>query len=62
MPEQNVIAVPGRTVNIEDGKEATPPSQEAYTSSIPFDQLKHLLSDKPLRRPNRTKPIEPPSK
>lgn len=23
---------------------------------VPFERVKHLLSDKPLRRPNRTRP------
>lgn len=28
------------------------------TSNPPFEQIKHLLSDRPLRRPNRTKPLD----
>jgi hypothetical protein len=60
MPEQNVIAVPGHAVNIEDGKEARPQVLDAFTTIVPFDQVRHLLSDKPLRRPNRTRPIEQP--
>jgi hypothetical protein len=30
-----------------------------FTALGNFDSIKHLLSDKPLQRPNRTRPVEP---
>lgn len=58
--EQETIAVPGEMMI--NGKETAPQNQTAFSSMIPFDKVKQHLSDKPLRRPNRTRPIEQPKK
>jgi len=34
------------------------PEKPVATTLMPYDEIKHLLSNKPLRRPNRTKSIK----
>jgi hypothetical protein len=43
------------TVGASQNAHATPTSG---TGLPPFAAVKHLLSDKPLRRPNRTRPLD----
>ena len=59
--KEKPVAVPGEMRIVEGGKETKPVVQSAFSSQIPFDQAKQHLSDKPLRRPNRTRPIDPPA-
>jgi len=43
------------------GSAQRPGTSKAITAStgiLAFEKIKHLLSDKPLRRPNRAKPID----
>ncbi len=58
--QQNVITAPGINAEIGEGHgHMTPPYQVVTASgAVSFDSIKHLLSDKPNRRPNRTRPVE----
>ena len=58
--DQNVRRVPGEscmmTMRTQPRADASPAATTA-AMAIRFNQVKHLLSDKPLRRPNRTRPL-----
>jgi hypothetical protein len=45
-------------VSMAAAAESAPASQQSV--AVPFDDVKHLLSKRPLRRPNRTKPVDRP--
>jgi hypothetical protein len=56
---QNAIEKPGETCRVEvQGKVMTAQAVTAGSYSADFYKVKHLLSDKPLRRPSRTRPLE----
>jgi hypothetical protein len=56
--QNNFATIPDRTLNlkIEIGGGAAR-SESAHTVVASFDSVKHLLSDKPLRRPPRSRPL-----
>lgn len=51
--------LPGKSVNfgISLPKDSSGEKNIAKSAVLPFEQVKHLLSEKPLRRPNRTRPL-----
>lgn len=54
-----VVDIPGTAYFIELQSSQTPAqSRTIVTGKMQFDSIKHLLSSKPLRRPNRTRPID----
>jgi hypothetical protein len=57
--EQNTVTVPGISIIVgqppDFTKAATFPTQSAILN---FDAVKHLLSNRPLRHPNRRRPIK----
>ena len=60
MQNPKIIEAPGTTVDLV---EMTRPCNAAFVSNtrmatalLPFKVVKHLLSDRPLRRPNRAAP------
>lgn len=59
--KNNTITRPGRDLGIVEilppkgARQATPTVGSAV---LDFDKMKNLLSDKPLRRPNRTRPLD----
>ncbi len=52
---ENTVTLPGPSVSVESGQQ--PPATAANLTfgavAVPFEQVKHLLSDKPLRPPVR---------
>ena len=58
-PNPNIIEVPGDTVEVVEVRTginaAFVQNCEAVTALPPFDAIKNLLSDKPLRKPNRAR-------
>lgn len=57
----NVVEVPGESMvigftGLSANISSRPPTSASTVPS--FDAIKHLLSSKPLRRPNRTRPID----
>jgi hypothetical protein len=61
MSEQEHNTVTGPGIGVTVGKPEAPPDQSATTTAPApgsLEAVKHLLSEKPLRRPNRTRPIE----
>lgn len=57
---QAIIEAPGETCILA---QPTVPEQVvtaniAHSVALPFEKVKHLLSDRPLRRPNRNKPLD----
>lgn len=57
----NTQTVPGIAVTV--GKAEIPAGPTTTSSTmVPFGAVTHLLSDKPLRRPNRTKPLKTKTK
>jgi hypothetical protein len=59
----NTITAPGVSATVR-GEERVSESQTGVTVSamVELDKVEHLLSDKPLRRPNRTRPLERPKR
>lgn len=59
-PTQETITVPGIHVGMkfQIGQPVQPVASTTVTGRITFEQIKSLLTTKPLRRPNRTKPIK----
>jgi hypothetical protein len=57
--ERPVRTIPGKAVFIKVSHPIVPGKAPCTTSTIlaSFDSVKHLLSNKPLRRPNRTRPL-----
>ena len=61
--EKNTVTRPGKSLSIPEG---TPPDDDAqinltsHTTIADFDQIEHLLSEKPLRKPNRQDFIDLP--
>jgi hypothetical protein len=59
--DSNLIEAPGQVAELTPEPIRPTPTASATVSAVsvgvPFDQVKHLLSEKPLRRPNRSKPI-----
>lgn len=58
--EAHAIELPGEsqsvTVTMPAGEDV--PNTTVGSVVLPFDAVKSLLSSKPLRRPNRTKPAQ----
>ncbi len=58
--DNNVRTEPG--IGIEIGNEEIPSTKTTLvitgTNTLSFENVKHLLSDKPLRRPSRVRPID----
>ena len=62
--EQKTITLPGKPVSMAVRGSLPMTSRVPVTSGTSlctFDAVKNLLSDKPLRRPNRTRPIDAPA-
>lgn len=62
-PATDIVTRPGETIvvgqqNPQLTGDTAPSIETNRTSMAPFSKMKHLLSDRPLRRPNRTRPIE----
>jgi len=58
--EQSIITAPGINAEIGEGHGHMTPPYQVFTVSgaVSFDSIKHLLSDRPIRRPNRSRPVE----
>lgn len=59
--DQNVVRAPGQMVytNISMApRQGVSVGTPGTTIATSFDQIKHLLSAKPLHRPSRTRPLE----
>lgn len=57
-PTQPYEQVSARTVRLTVSMAPSPASTTPPQSlSVPFNEVKQLLSGKPLRRPNRNKPV-----
>ncbi len=56
---QTCRTIPGRSLLIKINQPVTADTASTATATIlaSFGTIKHMLSDKPLRRPNRTKPL-----
>ncbi len=56
--ETGTVTAPG--VNVEIGEQHMVETPQATSSSalVSFESVKHLFSDKPLRRPSRTRPLD----
>ena len=60
-PANEPITSPGVSLSVKAG---VPVPRDAKinlataTTLTPFDEAKHLLSGKPLRRPNRSRPLK----
>lgn len=52
--------LPGTRLDFPDAKVKSSGKARAISVSlnVPFEQIKDTLSSRPLRRPNRTKPLE----
>ncbi len=62
--KQDAVGIPGKPFLL--AMQGPPPatsrvSTTAFTALCDFESVKDLLSDKPLRRPNRTRPIDDPA-
>jgi hypothetical protein len=58
-PDQDTTTVPGDSFSIRtQTKSASEHSQTQATTATDLDADESLLSDKPIRRPNRTRPVE----
>ena len=57
---KNVVTKPGVSVSLQSAfvADATGCTPAISTQQTNFEQNKHLLSDKPMHRPNRTKPLD----
>lgn len=58
--EQNTITVPGVSYSVATGTmpQAVDEANIAAAANVTnFEGMAHLLSDKPLRRPKRTRPL-----
>ena len=66
MPDQldhDLARLPGETVVMQmrmAERDDMPVAVTAATITANFDAVKHLLSSKPMRRPNRTRPLDHP--
>lgn len=49
------IAAPSTILSVRMGAAGT---STAVTMAMPYNDVKHLLSNKPLRRPNRTRSLD----
>ena len=58
--QQETVEAPGTSFTVR--ADTSPLDSVAIETEFPalvdFNKVKHLLSGKPLRRPNRTRPIE----
>jgi len=56
---QTCRTVPGKSLAVKIAQPVIAEAASTATATIlaSFDAIKHMLSDKPLRRPNRTKPL-----
>lgn len=53
------VGVPGTSISVSvTGAAVGVKHQTLASGTMAFDSAKHLLSDKPLRAPNRTRPID----
>jgi hypothetical protein len=58
-PDQDTTTVPGDSISIRtQTKSAGDQSQTQFTTTTDMDADESLLSDKPIRRPNRTRPVQ----
>jgi hypothetical protein len=61
-PDRNTtVELPGEGVRVTiQGKKGLrrTVAPTLYTDTPPFERISHLLSDRPSRRPNRTRPVE----
>lgn len=60
-PEQTTVTIPGIYFSMRTSVPVPPGSQvttTAGTGHVNFQAVKKVLTNKPLRRPNRTKPID----
>lgn len=58
---QNTITIPGKSFSFQLGSPQNATSRAVttdFTGLANFDDVKHLLSDKPLRRPSRVRPLD----
>jgi hypothetical protein len=57
---QPVRTIPGNSVFIKVSQPvvAGKTAIASATILVPFDSIKHMLSDKPLRRPSRLRPLD----
>ncbi len=54
MDEQpKIVTLPGKVVNPQPNDGAQFPAEMPITTPMRFDEVKHLLSDKPLRHADR---------
>ena len=57
--EQEIVTLPGVSVTIRNAPQSDQTAgvaETAYTNVPPFEEIKHLLSDKPLHKPYRKPP------
>jgi len=57
---QQIVELPGTSFSIKSGMppSTSRPNTTGGTFTMLFGQIKDLLREKPLRRPNRTRPVE----
>jgi len=58
--DQNLIRMPGQTtaLNVRMAeRNGVAVATTGITIAVGFEKIKHLLCDRPLRRPNRTRPL-----
>ena len=64
MLENNTVEIPGEGIEIRSGRlsisQLAKPAYTLATTVDQFEMIRHLLSDRPLRRPNRTRPMPGP--
>jgi hypothetical protein len=57
--KHQTITAPGISATTEPQEATeTPVTGDTMSATAGFDAVRHVLSDKPLRRPNRTKPLD----
>ena len=62
LKDPNAVGVPGVSLSMAITGSQPLTSRvptTSFTALLDFEAVKDLLSNKPLRRPNRTRPIEP---
>lgn len=57
--QECAVATQGQEIQLEGENQVHIEQPNGASVVLPFDQVKNLLSEKPLRRPNRSRPIEP---
>lgn len=56
-PNENVQTIAAESMNLTLRLPSQQRPANASSATVSFDRIKHLLSNKPLRRPNRTAPL-----